>query len=124
MMKKLMLGNDAVARGAYEAGVHVVSSYPGTPSTEITEFAATYDDIACEWAPNEKVAMEAITTGAFNTGANVLAGMAQEGAANNAVAGTVNTMEPGGADTKAQAVNHATDVAKAYFESIGKGGNK
>ena len=72
----------------------------------------------------EKVAMEAITTGAFNTGANVLAGMAQEGAANNAVAGTVNTMEPGGADTKAQAVNHATDVAKAYFESIGKGGNK
>lgn len=57
-MKKLMLGNEAVARGLYEAGVSVVSSYPGTPSTEITEFAATYDDIYCEWAPNEKVATE------------------------------------------------------------------
>ena len=58
-MKELMIGNAAVARGLYEAGVQVVSSYPGTPSTEITEFAATYDDIYCEWAPNEKVAMEA-----------------------------------------------------------------
>ncbi|MDE5563669.1 MAG: indolepyruvate ferredoxin oxidoreductase subunit alpha, partial [Oscillospiraceae bacterium] len=58
-MKELMIGNAAVARGLYEAGVEVVSSYPGTPSTEITEFAATYDDIYCEWAPNEKVAMEA-----------------------------------------------------------------
>ncbi|MDO4459300.1 MAG: indolepyruvate ferredoxin oxidoreductase subunit alpha [Clostridia bacterium] len=58
-MKKLMLGNEAVARGLYEAGVKLVSSYPGTPSTEITEFAATYDDIYCEWAPNEKVACEA-----------------------------------------------------------------
>ena len=58
MMKELMIGNAAVARGLYEAGVQVVSSYPGTPSTEITEFAATYDDIYCEWAPNEKVAME------------------------------------------------------------------
>ncbi len=57
-MKKLMLGNEAVARGLYEAGVKVVSSYPGTPSTEITEFAAKYDDIYCEWAPNEKVATE------------------------------------------------------------------
>lgn len=57
-MKELMIGNAAVARGLYEAGVEVVSSYPGTPSTEITEFAATYDDIYCEWAPNEKVAME------------------------------------------------------------------
>ena len=57
-MKELMIGNAAVARGLYEAGVQVVSSYPGTPSTEITEFAATYDDIYCEWAPNEKVAME------------------------------------------------------------------
>lgn len=57
-MKDLMIGNAAVARGLYEAGVQVVSSYPGTPSTEITEFAATYDDIYCEWAPNEKVAME------------------------------------------------------------------
>ncbi|MCR5717716.1 MAG: indolepyruvate ferredoxin oxidoreductase subunit alpha [Oscillospiraceae bacterium] len=57
-MKELMIGNAAVARGLYEAGVEVVSSYPGTPSTEITEFAATYNDIYCEWAPNEKVAME------------------------------------------------------------------
>ena len=57
-MKKLLLGNAAVARGMYEAGCTLVSSYPGTPSTEITENAATYDDIYCEWAPNEKVAME------------------------------------------------------------------
>lgn len=57
-MKKLMLGNEAIARGLYEAGVKVVSSYPGTPSTEITEFAAKYDEIYCEWAPNEKVATE------------------------------------------------------------------
>ena len=57
-MKKLMIGNEALARGLYEAGVEVVSSYPGTPSTEITEFAAKYDEIKCEWAPNEKVACE------------------------------------------------------------------
>lgn len=57
-MKKLMLGNEAIARGLYEAGVKVVSSYPGTPSTEITEFAAKYNEIYCEWAPNEKVATE------------------------------------------------------------------
>ena len=57
-MKQLMLGNAAVARGLYEAGCCVVSSYPGTPSTEITEEAAKFDDIYCEWAPNEKVAME------------------------------------------------------------------
>ena len=53
-----MLGNAAVARGLYEAGCAVVSSYPGTPSTEITEEAAKYEEIYCEWAPNEKVAME------------------------------------------------------------------
>ena len=58
-MKKIMLGNEAVARGLYEAGVSFVSSYPGTPSTEITEFAAKYDEIYAEWAPNEKVALEA-----------------------------------------------------------------
>ena len=58
-MKKLMIGNEAVARGLYEAGIGVMSSYPGTPSTEITEFEAKYDDVYCEWAPNEKVAMEA-----------------------------------------------------------------
>ena len=57
-MKQLMLGNKAVARGLYEAGCCVASSYPGTPSTEITEEAAKFDDIYCEWAPNEKVAME------------------------------------------------------------------
>ena len=57
-MKELMIGNAAVARGLYEAGCGVVSSYPGTPSTEITEFAAKYDEIDCEWAPNEKVATE------------------------------------------------------------------
>ena len=53
-----MLGNEALARGLYEAGCELVSSYPGTPSTEITEFAAKYAEIDCEWAPNEKVAME------------------------------------------------------------------
>ena len=58
-MKQLMLGNAAVARGLYEAGCCVISSYPGTPSTEITEEAVQYDAIYCEWAPNEKVAMEA-----------------------------------------------------------------
>ena len=57
-MKQLMLGNAAAARGLYEAGCAIVSSYPGTPSTEITEEAAKYDEIYCEWAPNEKVAME------------------------------------------------------------------
>ena len=60
-MKQLLLGNAAVARGAYEAGVKFVSSYPGTPSTEITEYIATYpaEEVYCEWAPNEKVAAEA-----------------------------------------------------------------
>jgi len=57
-MKQLLLGNAAAARGLYEAGCCVASSYPGTPSTEITEEAAKYDEIYCEWAPNEKVAME------------------------------------------------------------------
>ena len=57
-MKELMIGNKAVARGLYEAGCAVISSYPGTPSTEITEEFAKYDDAYCEWAPNEKVAME------------------------------------------------------------------
>ena len=57
-MKELYLGNEAVARGLYEAGVRVVSAYPGTPSTEITEAAVKYPEIYCEWAPNEKVATE------------------------------------------------------------------
>ena len=58
IMKQLLIGNSAGARGLYEAGCSVISSYPGTPSTEITEFAAKNDEIYCEWAPNEKVAME------------------------------------------------------------------
>ena len=58
-MKQLMLGNKAVARGLYESGCCFASSYPGTPSTEVTEALAAYDDVYCEWAPNEKVAMEA-----------------------------------------------------------------
>lgn len=58
-MKTLMLGNEAVARGLYEAGCEFVSSYPGTPSTEITEKVAKFHEVYAEWAPNEKVAMEA-----------------------------------------------------------------
>ena len=58
-MKSLMLGNEAVARGLYEGGCSFVSSYPGTPSTEITECAAKYEELYAEWAPNEKVALEA-----------------------------------------------------------------
>lgn len=57
-MKELMLGNAAIARGLYEAGCKVLSSYPGTPSTEITEEASKYKEIYCEWSPNEKVAVE------------------------------------------------------------------
>ncbi len=57
-MKKLLIGNEALARGFYEGGIGVVSSYPGTPSTEITEFLSQYRDIYSEWAPNEKVAAE------------------------------------------------------------------
>ena len=77
-MKQLMLGNAAVARGLYEAGCCVVSSYPGTPSTEITEEAAKYDDIYCEWAPNEKVAMEA-AFGACLAGRRSFCGMKHVG---------------------------------------------
>ena len=77
-MKKLMLGNEAVARGLYEAGVKIVSSYPGTPSTEITEIAATYDDIYCEWAPNEKVAAE-VAFGASLRGARAACAMKHVG---------------------------------------------
>ena len=56
-MKELMLGNQALARGLYEAGCSFISSYPGTPSTEITEEAAKFDEMYCESAPNENVAM-------------------------------------------------------------------
>lgn len=77
-MKKLMLGNEAVARGAYEAGVKVVSSYPGTPSTEITESIVQYDNIYVEWAPNEKVAGET-AIGASIAGARAMSCMKHVG---------------------------------------------
>ena len=77
-MKQLMLGNAAVARGLYEAGCCVISSYPGTPSTEITEEAAKFDEIYCEWAPNEKVAME-VAFGASLAGRRSFCGMKHVG---------------------------------------------
>ena len=79
-MAKLMLGNQAVARGLYEAGVQVVSSYPGTPSTEITEFASTYnkDEMYSEWAPNEKVACE-VAIGASIAGKRAFCAMKHVG---------------------------------------------
>ena len=77
-MKKLMLGNEALARGLYEAGCSFVSSYPGTPSTEITEYAAKYGEIYAEWAPNEKVAMES-AFGACLAGKRSFCGMKHVG---------------------------------------------
>lgn len=77
-MKKLMLGNEAFARGLYEAGCSFVSSYPGTPSTEITEYAAKYSEIYAEWAPNEKVAMES-AFGACVAGKRSFCGMKHVG---------------------------------------------
>ncbi|NBI86342.1 indolepyruvate ferredoxin oxidoreductase subunit alpha [Lachnospiraceae bacterium] len=77
-MRQLMLGNQALARGLYEAGCCVVSSYPGTPSTEVTEEAAKYDEIYCEWAPNEKVAME-VAFGASLAGKRSFCGMKHVG---------------------------------------------
>ena len=82
MKKTLMLGNEAVARGLYEAGCRLVSSYPGTPSTEITEYAAEYRDVCpemyCEWAPNEKVALE-VAFGASLAGAHSACAMKHVG---------------------------------------------
>ncbi len=77
-MKKLLLGNAAVARGAYEAGVRVVSSYPGTPSTEITEEIVKFPEIYCEWAPNEKVGAE-VAIGASIGGARAMSCMKHVG---------------------------------------------
>ena len=77
-MKKLMLGNEALARGLFEGGCSFVSSYPGTPSTEITEFAAKYEEIYAEWAPNEKVAMES-AFGACLSGKRSFCGMKHVG---------------------------------------------
>ena len=82
MKKTLMLGNEAVARGLYEAGCRLVSSYPGTPSTEITEYASEYRDVCpdmyCEWAPNEKVALE-VAFGASLAGARSACAMKHVG---------------------------------------------
>lgn len=77
-MKKLMLGNAAAAQGAYEAGVRVVASYPGTPSTEITENMVKYDDVYVEWSPNEKVAAE-VAVGASIGGARAMSCMKHVG---------------------------------------------
>ncbi len=77
-MKQLMLGNEAIARGAWEAGVKLVSSYPGTPSTEITEFCANYPEMYVEWASNEKVALE-VGVGASLGGARALCCMKHVG---------------------------------------------
>ena len=77
-MKRLMLGNEAVARGAYEAGVTVAAAYPGTPSTEITEQIAKYDQIYSEWSPNEKVALE-VAVGAAIAGARAICSMKHVG---------------------------------------------
>ena len=77
-MKQLLLGNHAVARGAYEAGCAFVSSYPGTPSTEVTEYISQFSEVYSEWAPNEKVAMEA-ALGASIGGARSLTAMKHVG---------------------------------------------
>ena len=77
-MKKLLTGNEAIARGAWESGVLFASAYPGTPSTEILENLAAYNEIDAEWAPNEKVAMEA-AMGASVAGARSIASMKHVG---------------------------------------------
>ena len=77
-MKKLLIGNAAVARGAYEAGVRVACAYPGTPSTEITEEISKYDEIYSEWSPNEKVALE-VAIGASIGGARAICCMKHVG---------------------------------------------
>ena len=95
-MKQLMLGNKAVARGLYEAGCCFVSSYPGTPSTEITEEIAKYDEIYSEWAPNEKVAMES-AFGACLSGVRSFCGMKHVGL--NVAADPLYTMSYTGVNT-------------------------
>lgn len=76
--KVIMLGNEAIARGAYEAGVKVSAAYPGTPSTEISENIVKYDEIYAEWSPNEKVAME-VAIGASMSGVRAMASMKHVG---------------------------------------------
>ena len=78
MEKKIMLGNEAIARGAYEAGVKVSAAYPGTPSTEISENLVKYEEIYAEWSPNEKVAME-VAIGASISGVRAMASMKHVG---------------------------------------------
>lgn len=78
MERKIMLGNEAIARGAYEAGVKVSAAYPGTPSTEISENIVKYDEIYAEWSPNEKVATE-VAIGASISGVRALASMKHVG---------------------------------------------
>ena len=79
MEKKVLLGNEAIARGAYEAGCHVATAYPGTPSTEILEtIARDYRDIKSQWSPNEKVALE-VVAGASVAGARSMAAMKHVG---------------------------------------------
>ena len=77
-MKKMLLGDFAIARGAYEAGVHVATAYPGTPSTEITEELSRFPEVNSEWAPNEKVAME-VAIGSSIHGARTIVGMKHVG---------------------------------------------
>ena len=76
--KKIMLGNEAIARGAYEAGVKVSAAYPGTPSTEISENIVKYPEIYAEWSPNEKVATE-VAIGASISGVRAIVSMKHVG---------------------------------------------
>ena len=76
--KKILLGNEAIARGAYEAGVKVSSAYPGTPSTEVSESLAKYEEVYAEWAPNEKVATE-VAIGASIAGVRSMCAMKHVG---------------------------------------------
>ena len=79
MSKQLLSGNEAIARGAYEAGCKVAAGYPGTPSTEILEALSPYkDEVYCEWSPNEKVAFE-VAVGASLAGARAIATMKHVG---------------------------------------------
>src|SRR5660397_186925 len=77
-MKQILSGNEAIARGAYEAGVRLACAYPGTPSTEILESVAGYPEIYSEWTPNEKVAME-VGLGSSLAGARTLVCMKHVG---------------------------------------------
>ena len=98
-MRKIMTGNEATARGAWEAGLHFAAAYPGTPSTEILENLATYKDkgVYSEWATNEKVALEA-AAGASIAGARALAAMKHVGLN---VAATRSSRSPTRASTAA-----------------------